>query len=545
MHLHGGGVVTVHNLKAMGKHSDIYRDSKRTAIIDMGSNSWRLIVVEYVPGLSFKVVDEVRESVRIGEGMAELNVLRPAAMDRAARVAQIYAAFCKTAGITDIVAVATSAIRDARNQARFLERIARESGIEPRVLSGEEEAYYAYLAAVNSTTLENGIVLDLGGGSLEIVRVEGRRPTRSVSFPLGAVRMTEGYLHSDPVTAKELNKLTSAVRETFKSLEWLRAEDDFSLIGEGGTLRQIARLAQKRLNYPLDILHGYTVPIGQISSIKDELAKLSVSARRRLLGMKIDRADISLAGAVVIHEAMRTAGFDAITICSQGLREGLFYERFLSEDNGNGRPIDHSAPPMFADVRRASVLNLCHLYRFQEQHAQHIARLTLSMFDQLPAELHDCGPVERELLWAASMVHDIGVTVDYHDHHKHGSYLVLNAGLPGFSHREIALIALLVRYHRKGRPTPDELASVLGPGDDRRLVQLCALLRLAEQIDRARDGTVHDVELTVSGGRARMALLYRGDEQVALWAVEHHREIFEQAFGVELEFIPVPDEDEV
>jgi exopolyphosphatase/guanosine-5'-triphosphate,3'-diphosphate pyrophosphatase len=198
---------------------------------------------------------------------------------------------------------------------------------------------------------------------------------------------------------------------------------------------------------------------------------------------------------------------------------------------------------VFDQVRRATVLNLCHLYRFQEKHADHIVHLTLSMFDQLPKDRHLCGAQEREILWAASMVHDIGVSVDYHDHHKHGSYLILNAGLPGYTHRELALIALLVRYHRKGRPTVDELGSLLEEDDDQRLVQMCALLRLAEQLDRPRDGSVRDVRLTVQGDNALLEVLVSGDEQVALWAVEHHREIFEQAFGLNLEVVPVPDEE--
>jgi exopolyphosphatase/guanosine-5'-triphosphate,3'-diphosphate pyrophosphatase len=230
---------------------------------------------------------------------------------------------------------------------------------------------------------------------------------------------------------------------------------------------------------------------------------------------------------------MDACGAETMTISSQGLREGLFYERFLF---GSGDPI-------FENVRQSSVLNLAHLYRFQEKHAEHIAHLTLSMFDQLPKDQTICGPVERELMWAASMLHDIGVSVDYHDHHKHSAYLILNAGLPGYTHRETALIALMARYHRKGRPGLDEFAKLMGPDDDKRLAQLCALLRLAEQMDRSRDGVVKDVELKLDGDRVLMSVIFRGDEQVAVWALERHVEVFEQAFGLKLQVIPIPDED--
>jgi exopolyphosphatase/guanosine-5'-triphosphate,3'-diphosphate pyrophosphatase len=519
-------------LATLAEHTDVYKDSERMAVIDMGSNTFRLVVIEYVPRLSFRITDEVREAVRLSEGMAESRILRAPAMDRAVRAARIYAAFCEASGITDIVTVGTSAIRDAKNQERFLARLNAESGLTVRVLSGEEEAYYGYLAAVNSMTLENGFVMDLGGGSLEISRVEARRMAQTISFPLGAVRVTEEFMPSDPPTAKQIEHLTDHLHEQFARLDWFKSEPGMMLVGEGGTLRLIGHLAQKTADYPLDMLHGYRVARDAVRAVRNELTERSVNDRRRLAGMKLDRADISLAGAIVIYEAMRFSGFEAMTVCGQGMREGLFYERFLA---GGG-------PPIFAHVRQSAVLNLAHLYRYQEKHAEHITHLTLSMFDQLPAECHDCDPAEREILWAASMLHDIGVSVDYQDHHKHSAYLILNAGLPGYSHREIALIALIVRYHRKGNPTPDELAGVLEPGDDKRLVQLCALLRLAEQLDRSRDGVVRDVVLHTGEGWAQMEALVRGDGQVALWAVENHRDIFRQAFGMELEVTMSPSE---
>lgn len=526
-------MVTLQQLQPMAQHSDVFRDARRVAVIDMGSNSWRVVVFEYVPNLSFKLIDEVQEGVRIGEGMADLNVLRPAAMDRAARAAGIFAGFCAASGISDIIAVGTSAIRDAQNQARFLQRMEKEAGLQVRVLSGEEEAWYGYLAAVNSTTLENGFVIDLGGGSLQIIRVEGRRSVQAVSFPLGAVRLTEGFLKSDPATNKEMNALSEMLRGQFRKLGWLAREEGMQLIGEGGNVRLLARLQQKRTLYPLDILHGYELHSAQVDEVKDALARVPVSQRKRVDGMKPERADISLAGAIVVQELLRASGFESLTISSQGVREGLFYERFFSDDRPEG-------VPLFKDVRRANVLNLGHVYRFQERHADHIAHLTLQMFDQLPAALHSLRPEERDILWAASMLHDIGMSIDYHDHHKHGSYLVLNSGLPGYTHREIALVALLIRYHRKGKPTLDELASVTAPGDEARLEQMTALLRLAEQIDRSRDGVVQDVRLTVTGDHCLMELVTHGDEQVPLWAVERHRELFESAFGLKIEFVPVP-----
>jgi exopolyphosphatase/guanosine-5'-triphosphate,3'-diphosphate pyrophosphatase len=512
---------------ALSAFTDVYQNSERVAVIDLGSNSFRLIVVEYVRGLSFRVTDEVAESVRLSEGMGEENILRAAAMNRAARVVQIYGAFCKASGIQDIIAVGTSAIRDARNQQAFLARLEAESGIRVRVLSGEEEAYYGYLGAVNSSDILNGFVLDMGGGSLQICRIEHRQLREAVSFPLGAVRVTERFLQSDPVTTSELDSLREHLDHQFGRLTWFRYRPGMKMVFVGGGVRMLGRMAQKADDYPLDLMHGYVLGQSRVKTFRKLLADKTIAERRRIPGMKIERADISLGTAAVIYEAMRISGFEELTISAQGVRGGLFYERFLA-----GQP-----QPLFSDVRKAAVLNLAHLYRFQKKHAEHIAHLTLSMFDQLPARVHQCRKGERDLLWAASMLHDIGVAIDYNDHHKHSAYLILNDGLPGYTHREIALIALLARYHRKGQPTLDEFEAVMEPGDSRRLIQMAALLRLAEQLDRSRDGVVQDVKLTTGGDYAQLELLTRGDGQVALWSVERHRDIFQQAFGLELEVV--------
>ncbi len=522
------------HLDSLAAHTDVYKDSQRVAVIDMGSNSFRLIVIEYVPHLSFRVVDEVRETVRLSEGMADTNIMRAAAMDRAARAVQIYAAFCKASGISDIMAVGTSAIRDAKNQQRFLARLQSETGIAVRVLSGYEEAYYGYLAAVNCTTLQDGYVLDMGGGSIQISRVQDRQIGDSISFPYGAVRMSERFLKSDPATPREVDSLSSFLRKEFGALKWYKAKPGMQIVGEGGGLRQVGRLVQKMIGYPLDAMHGYQITLAQMKTVRDELARRNVNDRKKMPGMKPDRADIALGATIVLCEALEAGGFDRITISSQGVREGLFYERFLKHEQAE-------TMPLFADVRQSSVYNLGHLYRYQEKHAEHIAALTLSMFDQLPRAVHQCRPADRDLLWAASMLHDLGVAIDYHDHHKHSAYLILNGGLPGYTHREVALIALLARYHRKGTPSLDEFAALMEPGDERRLIQLSALLRLAEQIDRSRDGVAQTITLNVGGDWAQLELGVRGDGQVALWSVDRHRDIFQQAFGLELEVTMAPN----
>jgi exopolyphosphatase / guanosine-5'-triphosphate,3'-diphosphate pyrophosphatase len=513
-------------LQTLPNWQDAYTNLQKMAIIDVGSNSFRLIVITYLPDFHFQITDEVRESVRLVQGLSATGMMRAQPMDHAVETMRLYAAFCKASGITNIHAVATSAVREAKNREPFLERIKRESGITVRVLSGEEEAYYGYLSAENSTTLRNGFVLDLGGGSVEITRVDNRRFTDSVTLTLGAVRTTEEFLSEIPVSKGAVNKLRKHVRDQLESLKWFETRPGTRLIGQGGSLRNMAHIAQRFIDYPMDELHGYVLKDTDLRRGIDLLEPLTVEQRRNVPGMKPDRADISLAGAIVIEECMKYAGYDRLTVCGQGLREGVFYEHFLE---GND-------PPIFEDVRKASVMNVAHLYHYQEAHVEHVERLALRLFDQLSDDPL-MGKNERELLWAACMLHDIGMSIDYNDHHRHGYYLILNSGLPGYSHRELALIALMVRYHRKSSPVVGDIEDVLEKDDEKRLLKMTALLRLAEQLDRSRDGAVSDVRLNVSADWAQMEVVGEGDVSVAIWSAQRHADIFKAAFGKELEFV--------
>src|SRR5262249_30475280 len=229
---------------------------ERTGIIDLGSNTTRLVVVGYTPHHSFKLLDEVRERVRLAEGIGDDGNLRPAPMARGVEAMKLFHSFCKSTGVTRIVPVATSAVRDATNQAEFLARVARESGLRLRVLSAEEEAYYGYLGAANALNLGDAFLIDIGGGSAEVTAIRGRGFVRSFSRPAGALRFTERYVRSDPISTRDFKALEEAAAENFASVEWLYETSGTSLAGIGGTIRTLAEIDQKARGYPFDHVHG-------------------------------------------------------------------------------------------------------------------------------------------------------------------------------------------------------------------------------------------------------------------------------------------------
>jgi exopolyphosphatase / guanosine-5'-triphosphate,3'-diphosphate pyrophosphatase len=494
----------------------------RLAVIDMGSNSFRLVVFMAADGW-WKRTDEIYEPVRIGEGMEATGRLGEVPMERALATLDVFAHFCRGAGFASdaVDAVATSAIRDATNAEGFLERARERTGLPIRVLTVEAEARYGYLAALNSTTLSDGCVLDLGGGSMQLVRVAGRLAEESGSWRLGAVRMTERFLPGKgPVKRRQLDELRAHVVEELDRARWLTGAGR-RLVGVGGTMRALAAAAQRAAGLPSNGVQGVVVEREVLDELVERLAALPAAERSRVPGIKPARADLILAGAVVLQGVLDAGHFAAMEATEAGLREGVFFERHLK---------DHE-PPLFDDVRRSSVLNLAARYDVNVPHTRHVATLALSMFDQLAQlGLHDGDPRERELLWAASVLHDIGMSVDYDDHHKHSRYLILKGGLPGFSPSEVAIVAQAARYHRKGMPEPGPLAALLSTEDVARLDRCAVLLRLAEDLERSRDQMVRDTRITPRNGDVELRLLAEGESAVPRWAAGRESELFARAF---------------
>lgn len=507
--------------------------SSLRAVVDLGSNSFRLVVFTTGEGGWWRRTDELSDMVRIGGDLTSEGCLSDARMAHALETLRVFAAFCATSGISlgEVEAVATSAIRDAPNGGEFVERARRETGLPIRVVSGEEEALYSYVAAVNSTSMTDGIVLDLGGGSLELVEVRERRAGAIASWPLGAVRATDRFLPGDgPVKPGPIRKLHErTLRAVGEDAPWVR--DCPRLVGLGGSVRNLAAAAVRRADLPLDSVQGFVLRAEALDDLIAELASRPAEERERVPGVKRGRGEVILAAAVVLRAVLEASGARGIEVTEAGLREGIFLSGLLA-------PAD---PPLVPCVRMASVRNLARQHGVDLVHAEHIASLAHQLLEALPgAGLPE--PGEPELVEAAALLHDVGMAVDYDDHHKHSSYLILGSGLPGFTPREVALIALMARYHRKGTPSLGALAPLCREGDEQLVLRGAALLRIAEQLERNRDQVVRAARLRRPGGAdgdgvVELELDAVGDDTVARWGAERQGELFERAFGAPLRVV--------
>jgi exopolyphosphatase / guanosine-5'-triphosphate,3'-diphosphate pyrophosphatase len=506
---------------------------KRLAIIDLGSNSARLVVVQYEPGYAFRLTHQISRRVRLGEGQSASGTLQAAAMSRAVETMRMFSAFCAAHNVRRILPVATAAVRDAANRVEFLREIHKATGLRFRVLSGEQEAYYGVVGVINGLGLKSGLVMDVGGGSTELSRVRRGRFGRGTTTPLGAVRLTEAFLdrQAEQSRPSDVHRLQQHIDSQLAALDWLQLAEGDQLVGLGGTVRALARVDREARQYPLGLQNGYILALSRLDHIIERLAALPVSERpRQLVGLQPDRADIILAGAMVLASVMRRAGADALTVSGHGLREGLFFEAFA----GAGQA------PYVPNLRKFHVINLARLHGYDETHASHVTRLALSLFDQL-ATLHGYGTYERECLWAAGHLHDIGTIVDYYDHHKHSAYIILNAGLPAYSHHEIALIAVLCQFHRKGRPLIENFQALPRTDELQRIGHLAALLRLAEYLDRGRTQAVAGLQVAASRRKQvtiRVRLRARRDASVEIWEAQRNTDLFEAAYGRKLVLKP-------
>ena len=481
----------------------------------------------FAPGDWWKLTDEIYETVRIGAGLAETGRLSNAGMGRGLETLAVFERFCAAHGLhPDAVhAVATSAIRDATNGEMFLKAARAASGLNIEVISDEDEARFGYVAAINSSTMTDGIVLETGGGSIQLIEVADRRAQSLQSFPLGAVRLTEQFLPGPgPAKKKDIQKLRAHVRDTLSELPALAGAGG-RIVGMGGAVRNLAAAAQRMADQPDIGVQGLVITREMLAELVQTLAALPVAERGEVPGIKVGRGDIILASALVIETVVDLGGFDGIEVTEASLRDGVFIARELLRD---------SPEPLFEDVRVAGVRNLAIQYESDLPHVEHVAVLSLQMFDSLAAGgLFEPRPGERELLWAAAMLHDVGMTISYDDHHKHSYYLIVSAELPGFDPRERALIAQISRYHRKGAAKLGEMAALAGPGDDEILDRCSMVLRLAEHLERGRDQSVREAHLRANGHGVDLHLEAGGDLTLPRWSVERYGdgEAFQRVFG--------------
>jgi exopolyphosphatase/guanosine-5'-triphosphate,3'-diphosphate pyrophosphatase len=501
----------------------------RIAAIDIGTNSLHMIVVQVRPDLSFEVIDREKEMVRLGAGGLDGRALTPEAAHAALQVLSKFRRLADSHGVDEIVAVATSATREAENGAEFLRDIVEQTGIRPRVISGTEEARLIHQAAAYGVGFagETVVAVDIGGGSVEITRGTGPQMEVGRSFKLGVIRLTERFVKTDPLAARDERKLQRYVEAEFgKYLDQIRRAGFDRVVGTSGTILSLGAVAHaERRQSAGTSLRNRRISAKQLRRVRKTLVSRDLQERLRVPGLEPRRADLAVAGAILLDAIVQRLGADEITLCDLSLREGLVLD-YVARHRKQIAQADR-----YPDVRRRSVFELAERCNFWREHAQQVARLSVALFDQTRA-VHGLGDREREWLEYAALLHDIGVHISYEGHHKHSAYLIKNGDLRGFEPDEVDIIALVARYHRQAAPRRRHTEySELGRKRRAVVRALAAMLRLAEGLDRSHSQPVAGLELHDRGDDALLQLRTSGDAELELWAATRHASAFEELLG--------------
>jgi exopolyphosphatase / guanosine-5'-triphosphate,3'-diphosphate pyrophosphatase len=500
----------------------------RIAAIDIGTNSLHMIVVRIRPDLSFEIIDREKEMVRLGAGGLDGRSLTPEVMHAALQVLSKFRRLAESHRVDRLVAVATSAVREAENGGEFLTAVTEQTGIRARVIAGTQEARLIHLAAVYGAGTATGrtVVVDIGGGSVEITRGTGANVELGRSFKLGVIRLTERFVKSDPLDPRDERRIVRTVdAEAGEYLDELAHAGFDRVIGTSGTILSLGALAAVEGRSAGTSLRNRRVSAKQIRRVRKQLVDLSLEKRLRLPGLEPRRADLSVAGAVLLDAILRRLDAQEITLCDMSLREGLVLD-YIARHRKEIAQADR-----YPDIRRRSVIELAERCNYWPEHASQVARLALAIFEQTRS-VHGLTDREREWLEYAALLHDIGVHISYEGHHKHSYYLINNGDLRGFEPHEVETIALIARYHRRATPSGRQKRFADLPRKRRRTVRtLAAILRLAESLDRSHAQSLSGVVLHDRGKDALLQVRTSGDAELELWAAARHAAPFERVLG--------------
>lgn len=513
---------------------------KIVSFIDLGTNSARLLVVRLNPNFSYSILNQQKEVVRLGEGEFSDNNLTDEAIARTVVVISRFVEIARSFQSSDIVAVATSATRDARNRDELISRIHDEAGIELNVISGPEEARLIWLGVSSGVDIGDtkSLFIDIGGGSTEIIVADQTRTYLLRSLKLGAIRTTNMFVPptlSGPFPEPIIRAITRHIRSRAShTIRHVKKHPIIRAFGSSGTISTLELVASGLKSLSLPHRPGILTR-DELSEVVVYLSGLSLHDRKGVAGLNPDRADIIVAGGLILESLLDQAGVSEIVISSRSLRDGLLVD-YLSRIPGF--PYAELMP-----VRESSIRQLGRSCHINEHHAGHVQQLALSLYDSARAcGLHSLPEETREMLEYAAYLHDIGQFISFSGHHQHSFYVITNASLLGFHDHEILMIALIARYHRKKMPRRKDSGYTLMSVEDRATIHVLAqFLRMAENLDRSHDGRVVSASLSNrSRRRVILTITCLADCTLEQWAILGDKTSFEQTFkkGLTIEICP-------
>ena len=503
---------------------------EKIGIIDLGSNSARLVIVEMLGDGHFIVIDQLKESVRLGKDMERDGFLKPQRIAETIKTLKMFKKLCDAYEIEKIIAVATAAVRRAKNQRSFLDEIATNCGIKLTVLSSEEEAMLVYRGVINTMDIPKGIILEIGGGSIKIVNYNRRNLLNYETLPFGAVTLTELFNNDGLAPEDQAKKIEEFFTEQLKNITWLKDIDpETQLIGVGGSFRALCKISKMIRKCPLNTVHNYNIPVDEFENIYDMLKVLDLDKKKRIKGVSSSRADILPSALAAVHSFIKFMNFNNIVISGCGLREGVMFNYAM--------PSTIEKP--ISDVLGYSLETLVKYYNCNEKHVEHVVNLSIQLFKQLRV-LHKFPRQYLKILKVVAMLHDAGTCIKYYDYQKHTGYIIQNASIYGMSHREIVMASLVASVHSTDDFSMSDIVKYkdyITEEDVDSIRKLGIMLRIAESLDRSMSSVVTTINCDVLGDSVIMKTEVEGDASLEIKDALSASQDFKRIFKKNLEIL--------
>jgi exopolyphosphatase/guanosine-5'-triphosphate,3'-diphosphate pyrophosphatase len=513
----------------------------KLAAIDIGTNSIHMVIVKVTKKRSFEVIDREKEMVKLGSGVFATKRLNDSAFEKGLETIRRYVQLADQYGVDEIITGATSAIREAQNGGEFLDEVIRQTGIAPEVISGGKEARLIFLAVRHAIALqgENALVIDIGGGSTEVVLGNDTEILFGKSMKLGVLRLLDMFERKATIGGKNLRALEAHIQSVAQSvMEEARAIGFTRVIGTSGTIRTLGEAAHLAAGgKPFRTINAEVVPLSNLEKLSKQLLTMPPEKRASISGISEIRTDAIHLGGVLLVKLLQMANVNELTLCEASLREGLVLD-YLER---HAKSIDIF--PEFKDLRHRSVAQLAHQFEVDWEQTSHVARLSLQIFDQTQA-LHGWNGFQRDILEFAALLHSVGQHIRFRSYHKHSCYIIENTGMRGFNDEEVLLIGQVVRYHRKSPPKKKHKTYKMLSKEHRHMVQvLSGILRIAVALDRTKNQAVRDIRCEISDKQLNLQIK-GGDTgmELELWTAMRHRQPLAKALDRKLKLTLQKDE---
>lgn len=508
----------------------------KVAVLDVGSNSLRMVFAYVLPSKHFWIFDEIKETVRLGEGLNINGIIKKNRIDQAIATLKMFKKLCNTYQVDKLYCISTNVLRRATNQKSFIEEAVSACGFRIKILTEEEEAELIYHGVINTLEIPKGVIVDISGCTFQLIHYNRRHIINIENLQFGTISLTEMLENKNLTPAEQASQIEQFVVGELSKLDWLKhIEHDAIFVGVGGAFRNIASISQRINKYPLEILHNYKVSKADFNKIYDNIKAMNVDQKSTIKGLSSERADIFSAALSAVKAFFDKTKFDSITISSNGLREGVLFT------NTDPTCLDKPLPEILTHSIQTKLNYICGetgdcSFKI---HAEKVYQLAILLYKEMKV-LHKLPRGYVKVLKIAAFLHDCGDTVRYYNHPKHSLYYIQNCGVNGASHREIVLAGFVAALHN-GLHTPiDEwhrYKDILAPEDLTAAYKLSIILRLAEGLDRSGIGSIKDVKCDILGDSVIMKTVQDDDCALEIREAMNASGDFAKIFKKNLEII--------